>query len=194
MFTGIIESVGEVTSIEQKGSSKLIEIQSEISDQLKIDQSLSHDGVCLTVVASGQGKHQVMAVEETLLKSNLDRLSIGSLINLERAMKASDRFDGHIVQGHVDQIGLCEKKEEVDGSWLFDFNYDPSLNNITVEKGSVCINGVSLTCFNSGKGVFRVTIIPYTYENTNFKRLNSGSEVNLEFDIIGKYVQRILGK
>jgi riboflavin synthase len=194
MFTGIIETTGLLNELKSEGSNVHFRIESPISDQLKIDQSVSHNGVCLTVTKVDGHTHWVTAVNETLNKSNLGQLKKGDKLNLERCMLANGRFDGHIVQGHVDQTGVCESVKELDGSWLFDFSYDPSLRNITVEKGSICINGVSLTCFNSREGAFTVTIIPYTFEHTNFKNLKVGDQVNLEFDIIGKYVARLLGK
>lgn len=194
MFTGIIEASGTVKSVRQEGSNKHFVVESPISSQLKIDQSVSHDGVCLTVVKVDTGSHTVTAVDETLQKSNLGKLKQGDAINLERCMVANGRFDGHIVQGHVDQTGMVKSVKEVNGSWLIDFEYDPSLGNVTVEKGSICINGVSLTCFNSASNGFTVAIIPYTYEHTNFKSLKAGDTVNLEFDIVGKYVKRLLGK
>ncbi len=165
---------------------------SSLAAELKIDQSVSHNGVCLTVVEVGEGIYAVTAVEETLLKTNLGTLKTDSEVNLERCMLANGRFDGHIVQGHVDQTGRCTQVQERDGSWLYDFSFDATVGNILVEKGSVCINGVSLTVFDVTGASFRVTIIPYTYENTNFRSLKAGDTVNLEFDILGKYVQRIL--
>jgi len=194
MFTGIIEVLGIVKSIRQEGSNKHFIIESPISSQLKIDQSVSHDGVCLTVVEVDSSSHTVTAIDETLQKSNLGKLMQGDAINLERCMVVNGRFDGHIVQGHVDQTGKVKSVKETNGSWLFDFEYDPALGNVTVEKGSVCVNGVSLTCFNAINNGFTVAIIPYTYEHTNFKSLKAGDTVNLEFDIIGKYVKRLLGK
>jgi riboflavin synthase len=191
MFTGIIEASGSVKSIAKKGSNFIFTIESSISHELKVDQSVSHNGVCLTVTAVLGNQHEVVAIEETLSKTSLGKLQSGSIVNLERCMLANGRFDGHIVQGHVDQIGECVAVEELDGSWLYDFTYDPTLGNITVEKGSICINGVSLTCFNSTQNGFRVAIIPYTYEHTNFKQLKVGSIVNLEFDIIGKYLMKL---
>ena len=191
MFTGIVEGLGKVTAIEQQGTNKTFEIISDISQELKIDQSLSHNGVCLTVVHLGSDTHKVTAIDETLTKSNLGELLVGDKVNLERCMSADGRFDGHIVQGHVDQKGFCESIEEKDGSWIFEFSYDESGNNVTVEKGSITVNGVSLTCFNSRPGGFTVAIIPYTYEHTNFHSLQKGDAVNLEFDIIGKYIARI---
>jgi riboflavin synthase len=194
MFTGIIEAFGKVKSIRIEGSNKHFVIESPISSQLKIDQSVSHDGVCLTVVKVDSDSHTVTAIDETLQKSNLGKLKEGSSINLERCMVANGRFDGHIVQGHVDQTGIVKSVKDSNGSWLFDFEYDPISGNVTVEKGSVCVNGVSLTCFNSKSNGFTVAIIPFTYEHTNFKHLQAGDTVNLEFDIIGKYVKRLLGK
>jgi riboflavin synthase len=194
MFTGIIESIGKIDRIVEDGANKHFHISSPISSQLKIDQSLSHDGVCLTVTKVMDGTHWVTAIDETLSKSNLGSVREGDVVNLERCMIANGRFDGHIVQGHVDQVGTCVNVKEANGSWLFDFEYDPALGNVTVEKGSISVNGVSLTCFNSNDGRFTVAIIPYTYENTGFKQIKKGLTVNLEFDIIGKYVKRLLGK
>jgi riboflavin synthase len=194
MFTGIIEAFGKVKAVRQEGGNKHFTIESPISNQLKIDQSVSHDGVCLTVVKVESDSHTVTAIEETLQKSNLGKLRQGHTINLERCMIANGRFDGHIVQGHVDQTGTVKSVKEANGSWLIDFEYDASLGNVTVEKGSVCINGVSLTCFNSSNNGFTVAIIPYTYDHTNFGSLKAGDTVNLEFDIVGKYVKRLLGK
>lgn len=192
MFTGIIETIGNVKSIETSGGNKVFEIRSSISKELKVDQSVSHEGVCLTVTKKGRGSHFVTAVKETLERSTLGKLKPGSEVNLERCMPANGRFDGHIVQGHVDQTAKCINIQEAEGSWLLDFEYEPGPGNVTVEKGSICINGISLTCFNSTKSKFRVTIIPYTMENTTLKNLKKGDSVNLEFDIIGKYVQRIM--
>ncbi len=192
MFTGIIEAFGTVKSVKQEGGNKHFSIESPISNQLRIDQSVSHDGVCLTVVKVDSDSHTVTAIDETLQKSNLGKLKAGDRINLERCMIANGRFDGHIVQGHVDQTGIVKSVKEADGSWLFDFEYDAASGNVTVEKGSICVNGVSLTCFNSTSSGFTVAIIPYTYEHTNFKLLKAGHTVNLEFDIVGKYVKRLL--
>ena len=194
MFTGIIETLGTVIKIDEEGTNKNFCIQSDISSDLKVDQSISHNGVCLTVTKVRGGKHWVTAIDESLQKSNLGSLKIGDLVNLERCMIANGRFDGHIVQGHVDQTGICKSIKEAGGSWLFDFEYDSSLGNVTVEKGSICINGVSLTCFNAKSNVFTVAIIPYTFEHTNFNQVKAGNVVNLEFDIIGKYVKRLLNK
>lgn len=192
MFTGIIEATGVVSRIEQQGTNMHFYIASEIASELKIDQSVAHNGVCLTVVEIANEIHQVVAVEETLMKSNLGTLRPGDQINLERCMLNNGRFDGHIVQGHVDQVAYVTKVEARDGSWLFDFEYDPSIGNVTVEKGSISVNGVSLTCFNSRVGGFTVAIIPYTFEHTSFRHLKKGDPVNLEFDIVGKYVKRLL--
>lgn len=192
MFTGIIENLGTISNIEKQGTNRVFTISSPIATELKVDQSVAHNGVCLTVVDVSKEWHKVVAVEETLKKSNLGSVSIGDKINLERCMLNNGRFDGHIVQGHVDQVGLVTNVAELEGSWLYDFEYDPTQGNITVEKGSVTVNGVSLTCFNSEENSFRVTIIPYTYHHTNFHQLKKGDYVNLEFDIIGKYVQRLL--
>lgn len=194
MFTGIIETLGAVSEIKAEGSNIRVGIKSSISQELKIDQSVSHNGVCLTVTKVEGNIHWVTAIDETLKKSTLGKLKKGDAINLERCMIANGRFDGHIVQGHVDQTGVVKSVQETNGSWLFDFEYEASQGNITVEKGSICVNGVSLTCFNSTANGFRVAIIPYTYENTNFNSLKAGDLVNLEFDIIGKYVKKLLGK
>lgn len=192
MFTGIIEAIGLVKEIKQESSNKTFWMESPISHELKSDQSISHDGVCLTVTKVLGNQHWVTAIDETLKKSTLGSLELGDKINLERCMVANGRFDGHVVQGHVDQTGTCISVEDADGSWSYTFEYDPSLGNITVEKGSISINGVSLTCFNSSENRFTVAIIPYTFEHTNFHQIKSGNVVNLEFDIIGKYVKRLL--
>lgn len=193
MFTGIVESLAEVIKIDKEGTNKTFTLKSPIAVEFKIDQSISHNGVCLTVTAIDSDSYKVTAIEETLIKTNLNDVIEGHKLNLERCMPATGRFDGHIVQGHVDQTAVCIKTESRDGSWLFDFEYDASLGNITVEKGSICINGVSLTVFNSELNRFRVAIIPYTYSFTNFHQLKEGGTVNLEFDILGKYIKRILG-
>jgi riboflavin synthase len=192
MFTGIIEAAGQVLHIQPEGTNLTFTIRSGISAELKVDQSLSHNGVCLTVTQVEGDTHRVTAIRETLEKTNLGRLRVGDRVNLERCMQLNGRFDGHIVQGHVDQTGTCTAVTDQDGSWLFDFAYDPAPGHITVEKGSICVNGVSLTCFRSGEGSFRVAIIPYTYEHTNFGQLREGDVVNLEFDIIGKYLMKII--
>lgn len=194
MFTGIIEGLGAIVKIEKEGSNKNFCVESEISHQLKVDQSVSHSGVCLTVTRVDGNKHWVTAIDETLKKSNLDLLRAGDKVNLERCMIANGRFDGHIVQGHVDQIGTCTSRKEENGSWLFDFEYDPSQGNITVEKGSICINGVSLTSFNSKANSFTVAIIPYTFHHTDFEMIKPGTSVNLEFDIVGKYIRKLMEK
>ncbi|UBZ08154.1 riboflavin synthase [Salegentibacter mishustinae] len=191
MFTGIIEEVGEVSRIKQEGGNMHFSIKAAMTPELKIDQSVAHNGVCLTVVSINDNEYTVTAVAETLEKTNLKNLSEDSPVNLERGMKLGDRLDGHIVQGHVDQTAVCKKVQEKDGSWEFTFEYDPSLQNITIEKGSITVNGVSLTVVNSKKNEFSVAIIPYTYEHTTFKHFREGDVINLEFDVIGKYVKRI---
>jgi len=192
MFTGIIESLGEVQQLEREGGNLHISINSSITQELKIDQSVAHNGVCLTVVSLDGNSYTVTAIDETLQKSNLGEFKIGDKVNLERAMILGSRLDGHIVQGHVDQTGKCIAVLEKDGSWFFTFEYDASQNNVTIEKGSITIDGVSLTVVDSGKNTFSVAIIPYTYENTRFNAYKVGSTVNLEFDVIGKYVARIM--
>lgn len=195
MFTGIVESVGEIVNIVEEGTNKHFEVRSPLASELKVDQSVSHNGVCLTVTEVSDKTYKVTAIDETLNRSNLGELTRGSKVNLERCMPANGRFDGHIVQGHVDQTGICKEKKEQDGSWLFDFEYVPASEEyLTVEKGSVTINGVSLTCFNSHEQGFTVAIIPYTCEHTNFHSLQAGDRVNLEFDIIGKYISKILAR
>lgn len=194
MFTGIIEALGRVKEIKEDRTNKSFCFESPISNELRVDQSVSHNGVCLTVTKVEGNSHWVTAIDETLTKSNLGLLKPGDEVNLERCMIANGRFDGHVVQGHVDQTGKCISVKDQDGSWLFDFEYDARGGNVTVEKGSISINGVSLTCFNSTGNQFRVAIIPYTFEHTNFHQIMEGSLVNLEFDIIGKYVKRLLNK
>jgi len=194
MFTGIIETLAEVTNLEKEGTNIHFTFRSNISNELKVDQSVSHNGVCLTVTAVKEDSYKVTAIQETLQRSNLGKLTIGSKVNLERCMLANGRFDGHIVQGHVDLTGKCTRILPQDGSWLFDFEYDKKSGHITVEKGSICINGVSLTCFNAKENGFTVAIIPYTFEHTNFHVLKPGDTVNLEFDIVGKYVQKLTGQ
>ena len=190
MFTGIIESISTVVSLKNEGNNLNISCKSEITNELKIDQSLSHNGVCLTVVKIEDDIYTVIAIKETLEKSNLGGLKIGDKVNLERSMKLGDRLDGHIVQGHVDQKAKCTNIIEENGSWLFSFKYKTS-DNITVEKGSVCVNGVSLTVVNSGDNNFSVAIIPYTYNHTNFNTFEVGTAVNIEFDIVGKYIGKM---
>lgn len=191
MFTGIIESLGTVRELRREGDNLHITVGSALTPELKIDQSVAHNGVCLTVVAIGDGFYTVTAIRETLEKTNLGNWAVGDLINLERGMRLGDRLDGHIVQGHVDQTGVCVAIEEANGSWYYTFQYDPVLSNITIEKGSITVNGVSLTVVDSEKDRFSVAIIPYTYEHTNFKLFAVGTKINLEFDVIGKYVARI---
>lgn len=190
MFTGIIEAPGEIREIMQKGTNVHFTIASSISGALKIDQSVAHNGTCLTVVALGEGTHTVTAIEETLKRTSLGDWSVGSIVNLERAMKADARLDGHMVQGHVDATAVCTEVEILDGSWYYRFKYEPTEEHLLVDKGSVCINGVSLTVVEPVEDRFAVAIIPYTYEHTNFKELEVGDRVNLEFDIIGKYIAR----
>ena len=191
MFTGIIETLGIIKDIQKEGDNLHITIASSITNELKIDQSVAHNGVCLTVVAISGDEYTVTAIKETILKTNLAEWKVGNIVNLERAMKLGDRLDGHIVQGHVDQTGECISIEEANGSWYFTFKYDRKLNNITIEKGSITINGVSLTVLNSKEDEFSVAIIPYTFEHTNFKDFTIGTKINLEFDVIGKYVSRL---
>lgn len=191
MFTGIIESTATVVHIRPEGSNLHFTFSSPISHELKIDQSVAHNGVCLTVIGLENDTHTVTAIAETLDKTNLGNLRAGEKVNLERCMPANGRFDGHIVQGHVDQTAVCTGKKELDGSWVFSFRYEGS-QNITVEKGSITINGVSLTVVDAGENTFSVAIIPYTYTHTNFHTIAAGSTVNLEFDIIGKYIARMM--
>lgn len=191
MFTGIIESLGKIKSLSKEGENLHIEVASELAPMLKIDQSVSHNGVCLTVVSLTETSYVVTAIKETLNKTNIGQLEVGAVVNLERAMKLGDRLDGHIVQGHVDQTAICQEIKKQDGSWVFTFTYDSSLNNITIEKGSVTVNGVSLTVVDSRPNTFNVAIIPYTYQHTNFDTFVKNTMVNLEFDVIGKYVKRI---
>ena len=191
MFTGIIETLGRVEKIEKDRENINLTIQTNITDELKIDQSIAHNGVCLTVVAISGKNYVVTAIKETLDKTNLGLLSETDLVNIERAMKLGDRLDGHIVQGHVDQTAVCSEVLENDGSWIFTFVYDANANNITIEKGSVTVNGVSLTVVDSKKNQFSVAIIPYTYTHTGFSKFKKGTIVNLEFDVIGKYVARL---
>ena len=191
MFTGIIEDFGTITQIEKERKNVHVSLESNITPELKIDQSVAHNGVCLTVVKIDGNRYTVTAIKETIDKTNLCEWKVGDKVNLERAMQLGARLDGHIVQGHVDQIGQCTSVKEEGGSWVFDFKYDPSLKNITIEKGSITINGTSLTVVNSGINTFSVAIIPYTYEHTNFHTFKKGTLVNLEFDVVGKYITKM---
>ena len=193
MFTGIIETLGKVEKLEKDGGNLNITIASDITSELKIDQSVAHNGVCLTVVSLDGDSYTVTAIEETLNKTNLDDLELGDEVNLERAMVLGARLDGHIVQGHVDQTAVCKSVEEKDGSWIYGFEYDPKLNNVTIEKGSITVDGVSLTVVDSQKTSFSVAIIPYTHEHTRFHTYKAGTKLNLEFDVVGKYVARLMG-
>ncbi|MEO5911925.1 MAG: riboflavin synthase [Pelobium sp.] len=193
MFTGIIETLGTVSHLQKEQSNLHLTITSSIAKELKIDQSVAHNGVCLTVVSVNENQHVVTAIDETLRKSNIGNVKVGDLVNLERCMQMNGRLDGHIVQGHVDQTAVCINLKEADGSWIYTFEYDASKGNVTVEKGSVCVNGISLTVVNSGDNTFSVAIIPYTYEHTNLQNVKPGDTVNLEFDIIGKYVAKMMG-
>ncbi|GAB4472566.1 MAG: riboflavin synthase [Thermoflexibacter sp.] len=194
MFTGIIETEGIIHSIEKQQDNIIFWMESNIAHELKIDQSIAHDGVCLTVTAVAEDKHCVTAIYETLQKTNLGSWEVGKIVNLERCMPANGRFDGHFVQGHVDQTGVCTSVINEHGSWRFSFAYEVSKGNFTVEKGSIAVNGVSLTVVDSSEGSFSVAIIPYTYEHTNFKEIGVGTVVNLEFDIIGKYLKKLFEK
>tara|TARA_B100001029_G_C15063377_1_gene460722 strand:- start:5727 stop:6314 length:588 start_codon:yes stop_codon:yes gene_type:complete len=191
MFTGIIENLSQIKEIVKEGDNLSISLFSDIAKQLKIDQSVSHNGICLTVVDINNDIYTVTAIKETIIKSSIKTWKEGDLVNIERAMKLGDRLDGHMVQGHVDQTATCKKISEENGSWYFDFEYEKS-ENITIEKGSVTINGVSLTVVDSGQNTFSVAIIPYTYNHTNFKKIKIGDLVNIEFDMIGKYISKII--
>lgn len=191
MFTGIIEDLGIVSKLEKEKDNLHITVESNITPELKIDQSVSHNGVCLTVVNIEENKYTVTAIKETLDKTNTNNLAVGDKVNLERGIKLGARLDGHIVQGHVDQVAECINIVNADGSWIFTFKYNTNLGNVTIEKGSITVNGVSLTVVNSKKDSFSVAIIPYTYEHTNFNTFKKGTVVNLEFDVIGKYVARL---
>lgn len=193
MFTGIIETLGTLVEAKKDQENLHLTVQTPLTSELKIDQSVAHNGVCLTVVSKTDTAYTVTAIQETCLKTNIESWAVGDEINLERAMVLGARLDGHIVQGHVDQTGICTEIKEADGSWYFSFEYDPSLHNITIEKGSITVNGVSLTVVNSNANSFSVAIIPYTYEHTNFQTFKVGTQVNLEFDVIGKYVSRLHG-
>jgi len=191
MFTGIVETLGIISDIKKDQENIHLTIQTNITNELKIDQSVAHNGVCLTVVNLFDDKHVVTAIKETIDKTTLGTWQIGDKVNIERAMKLGDRLDGHIVQGHVDQTAICRNIEDKEGSWVFTFEYDSTLNNITIEKGSITVNGTSLTVVNSKKDSFSVAIIPYTYENTIFHTFKVGTKVNLEFDVVGKYIARM---
>lgn len=191
MFTGIIEDLGTVTHLNKEQENLHITLKSTFTSELKIDQSVSHNGVCLTVIAINDDEYTVTAIKETLTKSNIGNLKVNDFVNLERAMKLGDRLDGHIVQGHVDQTAVCTSVKSQNGSWEYTFQYDANLNNVTIEKGSITVNGVSLTVVNSERNSFSVAIIPYTYEHTNFKLVQMNTIVNLEFDVLGKYVQKL---
>jgi len=191
MFTGIIETLGRVHEIRKDQNNLHVTVASAFTNELKIDQSVSHNGICLTVVDIKDSLYTVTAIDETILKTNIGDWKEGDIVNLERGMKLGDRLDGHIVQGHVDQTATCIAIEEAHGSWNYTFEYDKSLNNITIEKGSITVNGVSLTVVNSKTDQFSVSIIPYTFENTNFKNFKTGTKVNLEFDVVGKYISRL---
>ena len=194
MFTGIVESLGEIVDINEELDNIHFTVRSEISPELKIDQSLSHSGVCLTVIDIEKNCHTVTAVKETLDKSALKNLKKGDIFNLERAMKLGGRLDGHLVQGHVDDIAKCVDVKMNEGSWIFTFSFNEKFKNLIIEKGSICINGVSLTVFNVTNNSFDVTIIPYTYDNTNFNKIKIGDIVNIEYDMIGKYLARFNNK
>lgn len=194
MFTGIIEATGEIISHHDQGTNRTFRCRVPFLDELRVDQSLSHNGVCLTVAALHADGYEVTAVEETLKKTNLGELRPGDAVNLERCLPANGRLDGHFVQGHVDTTGLCTVAEDRQGSWLYDFRYDAAVGHVLVEKGSVAVNGVSLTVFDVRADGFRVAIIPYTHAHTTFRTLRTGQRVNLEFDVLGKYVQRLLGR
>ncbi|MFT7396041.1 MAG: riboflavin synthase [Flavobacterium sp.] len=194
MFTGIIETLGTIQEIKNDKGNVHITVDSSITAELKIDQSVAHNGICLTVVELKDSSYSVTAIGETVQKTNLGNWVVGDNLNLERAMRLGDRLDGHMVQGHVDQTGTCIEAQETNGSWYYTFEYDEALNNLTIEKGSITVNGVSLTVVNSKKNQFSVAIIPYTYEHTNFNSFVVGTKINLEFDVIGKYVSKLYGK
>jgi riboflavin synthase len=194
MFSGIIEEAATIIKLDKEKENLHITLECSFTDELKIDQSISHNGVCLTVVKKEGKTYMVTAIKETLLKSNLGVLKIGDKVNLERSILMNGRIDGHIVQGHVDQTAVCTNVSESGGSWYYTFEYDPSKGNITVEKGSITVNGVSLTVVNSRDNSFQVAIIPYTYHNTNFHQIQKGTVVNIEFDIIGKYIVKIVNQ
>tara|TARA_B000000565_G_scaffold18119_1_gene12858 strand:- start:386 stop:970 length:585 start_codon:yes stop_codon:yes gene_type:complete len=192
MFTGIIESIAVVEKVEKKGKNIELKLSSNLSSKLRVDESLSHNGVCLTVTSCDENFYCVTIIDESLKKSTFSNIKVGSEVNLERSLVINGRLDGHIVQGHVDDIGLCIKKVDQENSWLYTFEFSEKYSNLIIEKGSICVNGVSLTCFDVSDNKFTVAIIPHTYENTNFKFLKEGEAVNLEFDILGKYIKKIL--
>lgn len=191
MFTGIIECIGMINAIHEEGGNKRIVLSSLISNELKIDQSLSHNGICLTVIATEDGQHAVTAVAETIARTNIKQWRVGDIVNLERCLQMNGRLDGHIVQGHVDEVGKCISMADQNGSHLYTFAFSSTNKTLLVDKGSVAVNGVSLTCFSTTDTTFQVAIIPYTFEHTQFKNLKIGDEVNLEFDVVGKYIQKI---
>lgn len=193
MFTGIVETLGILHKVTKENRNIHLFVESNFSSELKIDQSVSHNGVCLTVVEVMGKVYRVVAVQETLEKTTIGNWSVGEVINLERGMRLGDRLDGHIVQGHIDQRGICTSRESFDGSTVFSFSYNPDLGNLTIEKGSICVNGVSLTVVDSKRGEFSVCVIPHTMEHTNFKYIERGVQVNLEFDVLGKYLRAIKG-
>jgi riboflavin synthase len=193
MFTGIIEAMGTISSISAKGSNKTFRISSSLAPHLRVDQSLSHDGVCLTIESADADHYQVTAIKETLEKSNLNEWQEAGLVNLERCLQMNGRLDGHIVQGHIDTTAECIARKDQDGSWIFRFSYPKAFRHLVIEKGSIALNGISLTCFEASGNEFSVAVIPYTYENTNISQIRVGTCVNLEFDMIGKYVARISG-
>ena len=192
MFTGIIESTGKIEKIDREGKNIKLTLSSNLSSELRVDESLSHNGVCLTVTDCNKNFYSVTIIDESLKKTNFSTVKVGSQINLERSLKIDGRLDGHIVQGHVDDIAKCIKKIDQENSWLFTFEFSEKFSDLIIEKGSICINGVSLTCFDTSKNNFTVAIIPHTYDNTNFKLLDEGDCVNLEFDILGKYIKKII--
>ena len=192
MFTGIVEATGKILSVEPDRENKVFWLESSLSGGLKVDESLCHNGVCLTIEEKSATSHRVSAISETLNKTNLGGLQRGDIVNLERSMKVGSRFHGHLVQGHIDGTAICIDKMEIPGSWIYSFEFDARFASLIIEKGSVCVNGVSLTAFQVGMNSFNIAVIPYTYENTNFPMITKGSIVNVEFDIMGKYIQRYL--
>ena len=192
MFTGIIESTGKIEKIDREGKNIKLTLSSNLSSELRVDESLSHNGVCLTVTDCNKNFYSVTIIDESLKKTNFSSVKVGSQVNLERSLKIDGRLDGHIVQGHVDDVAKCIKKIDQENSWLFTFEFSEKFSDLIIEKGSICINGVSLTCFDTSKNNFTVAIIPHTYDNTNFKLLDEGDYVNLEFDILGKYIKKII--